>query len=83
MAEGDDNVGSIALCGMTDAQITAKHRRLRGSDALKYPPPHLACIEMCGLCTPGHRCFLMAGHTPKDIHEFSSVCLRTEERYAS
>lgn len=74
----DDDAG-----GMTDAEINAKHIRLRGSTALRYAGERQKrCEDVCGfLDLPPdeedgewrhHRCFLLAKH--KDICEFSSEC---------
>lgn len=70
-------------CGMTDAEIDAKHIRLRGSLKYKYPPRESSCRHECGNTdyykVAGkppihHRCFLAVGHDGDC--EFSSECGR-------
>lgn len=72
-----------AVGGMTDAEINAKHIKLRGTTALRYAGEReKRCEEVCGyLDHPPdegdedwrhHRCFRVAKH--EDICEFSSEC---------
>lgn len=72
--------------GMTDAEIDAKHIRLRGSLALKYPPREACCWNECGLDDyfqrngkppKQHRCFLTNRH--QGPCEFSSECATYEK----
>lgn len=73
---------------MEDWEIDAKHRRIRGSDRLKYPPNRLRCIKNCGqshceIATPKgriwipHRCFLEVDHEVRC--QFSSECSSSVE----
>jgi hypothetical protein len=71
---------------LTDAEIlnyNKKHKWIRGSSELKYPPKESRCHEDCGerhceiLTATGrkwttHPCFLAIGHSGKC--EFSSEC---------
>lgn len=66
----------------SDEAMDAKHIRLRGSLALKYPPREASCRHECGLDdyrkSEGkppvqHRCFLAVGH--QGPCEFSSECV--------
>lgn len=68
---------------MTDDEVNKKHRRVRGSDALKYPPNESRCRETCGtrhdrvVTAHGermveHRCFLALEH--QGYCEVSSAC---------
>lgn len=63
--------------------INKKHRRLRGSDELKYPQRNLRCRSECGVAhyridmasgakVRQHPCFLIIGH--EEPCEFSSEC---------
>jgi len=64
---------------MTDAEIDAKHIKLRGSLKLKYPPREACCRVRCvqgDNQTRGHQCFLTSGHDGS--HEFSSECGQIE-----
>lgn len=69
---------------MTDAEIDAKHIRLRGSLAPKYPPREACCQKRCGAGDNNsdrdgqHQCFLVPGHA--DAHEFSSECGRLQPK---
>lgn len=68
---------------MTDEEITEKHKRIRGTHELKYPPNESRCRNKCGtkhdpvMTDKGeimveHRCFLGVGHVGQC--EFSSAC---------
>lgn len=68
---------------MADDQISKKHKRIRGSDELKYPPNESRCRQTCGThhdrvsTRQGermveHRCFLALDH--RGHCEFSSAC---------
>lgn len=68
---------------MTDDEINKKHRRIRGSDVLKYPPNESRCKQTCGtrhdrvVTAQGermveHRCFLALEH--QSDCQFSSAC---------
>lgn len=69
----DDNTPDYA--GMTLTGVLAKHRQLRGSDTLKYPPTReKRCKLRCGLDdmaegegtkrhTTDHICFYAVGHS--------------------
>lgn len=68
--------------GMSDEEINAKHVRIRGSLALKYPRRENCCRNECGINDyrqPNgkppiqHRCFLAVGHMGSC--EFSSECV--------
>lgn len=69
---------------MTDFEIDIKHRRVRGSDHLKYPASEDQCRLTCGHLHDQigdrpreHRCFLGVLHSGEC--EFSSAC-RSEVR---
>jgi len=70
MTPTDDDL-SRKLCGLTNAEIVARHLALRGSNAMRYPRAENACVHRCsaGDC----RCFLFP-HGPETPHEFSSGC---------
>lgn len=68
---------------MTDEEITAKHKRIRKTHELKYPPNESRCRNKCGtrhdpvVTQSGekmveHQCFLGVVHSGEC--EFSSVC---------
>lgn len=68
---------------MTDEEISNKHKRVRGSNELKYPPNESRCKQTCGTShdlvdtlkgerTVEHRCFLVVAH--QGYCEFSSAC---------
>ena len=76
MIPTDDDDLSRKLCGLTNAEIVARHLALRGSNAIKYPRVQNACVHRCGRDDNGgnqHRCFL-GHHGPEVNHEFSSEC---------
>jgi hypothetical protein len=74
---------------LTDAEIDSinkKHKRIRGTSELKYPPKESRCHATCGIPADDawahkftgkfqkgqHRCFLAIGH--RGDCEFSSEC---------
>jgi hypothetical protein len=74
---------------LTDAEINSinkKHKRIRGTPELKYPPKESRCRLTCGISGHDwwadkftgkqregqHRCFLAIGH--RGDCEFSSEC---------
>lgn len=68
---------------MTEFEINDRHRKVRGSDVLKYPANEDRCTSTCGHLHDQvrdkmreHRCFLAMGHREK-FCEFSSVCGET------
>lgn len=74
-----DNENTPDYGGLTYSQVLAKHRRLRGSDDLRYPPNTHRCRLHCGLedmrdggRVRSHSCFLRLGH--KEPCEYSSEC---------
>jgi hypothetical protein len=74
---------------LTDDELegyNVKHKRIRGSSRLKYPPNESRCLQRCGIeahdtwthrftgkvFSTEHRCFLSLGH--EGPCEFSSEC---------
>lgn len=76
-----------------DEALAAKHKRIRGTNALKYPINNGSrCEQLCclldlrddGATNPSqrlrhHRCFLFTSHegSAEGLHEFSSECARS------
>lgn len=81
MAQADEHFSELEI-----KSFNAKHKRLRGSNDLKYPPRESSCKNECGIpehdvsmnregkemMRRQHRCFLAAGH--EGACEFSSAC---------
>lgn len=80
---------------LTDQEMEgymAKHKRIRGSYELKYPPRAFRCERKCGrlhcevegqrgIILTEHPCFLAIGH--RGECQFSSECARLTGRRAA